>query len=157
VAQLFVAEAVFSEPKSRATRPGLLLGLCRGAFGADAGRGFGQREQSVLQVALAYGGGPDDEGAVGDGLGECGAGDRVGEDLGGIDGGAGALEGDGEVVDHAQMAQAEVVHGACGCADVVGLRARTRTMWMRSSSSGVGIEFYCNGYGLWAMGYGLKV
>ena len=26
---------------------------------------------------------------------------------------------------------------------LLGLRARTRTMWMQSSSSGVGIEFYC--------------
>ena len=58
----------------------------------------------MLQIALADCGGPDDQGAVGDGLGESGAGDRVGEDLGGIDGGTGALEGDGKVVDHAQMA-----------------------------------------------------
>ena len=122
VAQLFVAEAGLLGAEEQGDAAWVAIGACAAAkFGADAGCGFGQREQGVLQVALADGGGPDDQGAVGDGLGEAGAGDRIGEDLGGVDSGARALEGDGEIVDHAQMAEAEVVHGAGGCADVVGV------------------------------------
>ena len=108
---------VFSEPKRSATRPG--VEAVRRSSARMRGAASEQRKQRVLQIALTDGCGADDEGAIGYGIGESGAGDRVGEDLGGVDCGAGGLKGDRVIVDHAQMAQAEVMHGAGGCANVV--------------------------------------
>ena len=75
----------------------------------------------MLEGSLAYRSCTDDEGAVGDGFGDGGEGPGFGKDGGGIDGGACSLEGDGVVVDHAQMAEAEVMHGPGHRADVAGI------------------------------------
>ena len=90
-------------------------------LGVDRGGGFRQSVQRMLQGSLAYCSRSHDERAVGDCFGNGGEGLRFGEDGGGIDGGACGLEGDGVVVDHAQMAEAEVVHGPGHRADVAGI------------------------------------
>ena len=84
----------------------------------DPWRGFGQVEQLVVELALADGGGADDESAVGDGLGDRGKGARGGHHLGGVDGGLRSLKRWEEFIDHAEGAEAEVVHGAGDGADV---------------------------------------
>jgi len=136
VAHLFVAEAVFSEPKRRAIRPGLLADPVsrrssarrRGAASASGSRGCCRSRSPTAVVPTtrysrrrprrAWRRRPRWRGHRWHRL-PSGRSRRV-----------------QVVVDDAQVAQSEVVHGAGGCADVVGLRARTRTMWMRSSSSG---------------------
>lgn len=73
----------------------------------------------MLEVALADGGGADDEGAVGDGLGYGGEFGCGGEDGGRIDGGACGFEWDRVLVDDAEVGEAEVVHRAGDGADVL--------------------------------------
>ena len=63
VAEFFIGEAGFFG----AEEDGYLA--CAGG-GVDAGGGFGEGEEGMLKVSFTYGGGADDEGAVGDGLGE---------------------------------------------------------------------------------------
>ncbi len=73
----------------------------------------------MLEVALAHGGGADDEGAVGDGLGYGGEFGGGVQDGGGVDGGAGGFEWDGVFIDDAEVGEAEVVHRAGDGADVL--------------------------------------
>ena len=84
----------------------------------------------MLELALADGGGGDDEGAVGDGGGEGVVATGVGHDvLRGYGGWVvelqgfqlGGFEGGGEVVDDAEVGEAEVLHGAGGGSDVGGV------------------------------------
>ena len=75
----------------------------------------------MAQVAFADGGGANDEVAVGDGFGDGGADGRGVEDGGGIDGGARAFERHGEVVDDAEVGEAEVMHRPGDGADVIGV------------------------------------
>jgi len=98
----------------------------------DEGGDLLEGEEGLFDFALADGGGGDDEGAVGDGGGEgvvaagvahdfaCGYGGWVvglqGIELGGFEGGR-------EVVDDAEVGEAEVLHGA-GCGTDVGGVAR---------------------------------
>src|SRR5580704_16290278 len=75
----------------------------------------------MLEGSLAYCSRAYNEGAVGDGFGDGGEGPGFGKYGGGIYGGACGLEGNGVVVDHAEMAEAEVVHGPGHRADVAGI------------------------------------
>jgi len=71
--------------------------------------------------ALVERAGAEDEGAVGDGFGEGFKDFGVAEQVGGAYGGFGFHPIHGEGGDYAQAAEAEVGHGAGGCADVEGV------------------------------------
>ena len=82
----------------------------------DWGGGFKGRDR-LQQIALGTGG-ADDEGAVGDGLGQVLELLRCREDRLSVDGGLRLLKGDGVRMHDAQAGKAEVGHGASGRADV---------------------------------------
>ena len=75
----------------------------------------------MLEDALADSGGAEDQGAVGDGVGDGLVLGGVLEDARRIDCGLGRCEWDGVLVDNAQLGVAEVVHGAGDGADVGGV------------------------------------
>ena len=99
----------------------------------DERGGFGQGVEGMVELAGADSGGAEDEGAVGDGGGEGGVFGGRGEDGGGVDGGfLGGLgvgvfcqecssERGTEIVDDAEVREAEVVHGAGDGTDVGGV------------------------------------
>jgi len=87
-------------------------------------------EDGLFELAGADGGGGEDEGAVGDGGGEgVVAAGGLHDVLGGYRGRVvelqglelGGFEGGGEIVDDAEVGEAEVLHGAGGGADVGGV------------------------------------
>lgn len=81
-------------------------------MGPDGSSGFGERLQRVFEDPLANRRGAEDYSAVCDGFGDCGEFKRGVDYAGGVDGSFCGLERDGELVDDAKMAEAEVVHGA---------------------------------------------
>jgi hypothetical protein len=85
------------------------------------GCGLGQGKQLVVQMALAHRGGAHHQRAVGDRVGHAGAAEGGGHYGGRVDRGPGLLQGHGIVVDDAQAAESEVVHGAGHGADVAGV------------------------------------
>jgi hypothetical protein len=87
----------------------------------DCGGGFEGRDW-LQQIALSAGG-ADDQGAVGDGLGELLELFGCSEDGLSIDGGLRLLKGDGVRMHYAQVGEAEVGHGAGGRANVEGVAA----------------------------------
>ena len=118
MAEFFVAEAGFFGAEEQCDA-GFGVGRCE--FSAEHVADFGEGVKGMLFAAEADCGGADDEGAIGDGLGDfC---ELAGgfEDGGGVDGRAGPFEGDGVFIDQAQVAKAEVIHGAGDGADVVGV------------------------------------
>jgi hypothetical protein len=87
----------------------------------DQPAGFGQIENRLLGFAAVERAGAEDEGAVGDGFGEGLVDFGVAEQAGRADGGLGLHPIDGEGSDDAEALEAEVGHGAGGCADVHGI------------------------------------
>jgi len=69
----------------------------------------------------ADGGGSDDEGAIIDSFGEGLELFGTGEQRGGADGGTRLAKSQLIGVHHAKMEEAEIAHGAGGCADVEGI------------------------------------
>jgi len=88
---------------------------------SDLGGGFGQAEGGLDGFALVEGAGAEDEGAVGDGFGEGFVNFGVAEQVGGAHGGFSLHPVHGERGNYAETAEAEVGHGAGGCADVEGV------------------------------------
>jgi hypothetical protein len=118
VAELVVREAgLFG-----AEEQGDLFCWVLGESSRDGLIGFGEHLKGMLEDALAYGGGAEDESAVGDGFGYGGKFDGGGEDAGGVDRSPfrsqRRLERDWEFVDDAEVGEAEIVDGAGGGADV---------------------------------------
>ena len=101
----------FSLPKTNATG-------AAGQGAEDQARAILEAADGVLQLAVAYAGGADDEAAIGHGVGEGGEFLGFLEQGRGADGGAGFAEGDVVGGDDAEAREAEVGHGAGGGADV---------------------------------------
>jgi len=86
---------------------------------------MGEGVERMFEDAVADGGGSEDQGAVGDGFGDGGWLGGGLEDAGGMNGGffsgQRGFEGDGKVVDDAEVGEAEVVYGAGDGSDVRGI------------------------------------
>jgi hypothetical protein len=111
VAEVFVGEAALFGAEEEGDAAG-------GEALADQRSSLLEALDGVLQFAVADGGGADDEGAVRDGFGEGGEFFGGGEDGGSADGGAGFTKSQFVWIDHAEVEETEVAHGAGGGADV---------------------------------------
>jgi hypothetical protein len=126
VGELVVGEAGFfgAEEESDAVLRGRRGWGCVQGL-KDEGGGLLEGENGVLELALADGGGGDDEGAVGDGGGEgvvaAGGVQDVLRGYSGLGLQLGGFKRGGEVVDDAEVGEAEVLHGASRGADVGGI------------------------------------
>ena len=111
VAEIFVGEAEFfrAEEERDAARAKSLADQANSVLGTP---------QGMVQLAVADGGGSHDERAIGDGVGDALELLRIRKHGRGADGGARLAKGRLVRLDHAQMAEAEVAHGARGRADV---------------------------------------
>jgi hypothetical protein len=121
VAELFVGEAGFFGAEEQSHFGGR-IGL---ESLMDEAVCVSEGVERVLEDAVADGGSSEDQSAVGDGFGDGGGLGGGLEDAGGVDGGLFSgqrgFEGDGKVVDDAEVGEAEVVHGAGDGADVRGI------------------------------------
>ena len=72
----------------------------------------------LLWGATGAGGGADDEGTVGNGVGDVGEFSRCLEDRFGVDGGAGFAKGDIVGMDDAEVVESEIGHGSSGRSNV---------------------------------------
>src|SRR5580700_11700356 len=77
--------------------------------------------EGMLDFALSHGAGGDYEGAIGDRVGDVFVLLGGGEDVGRADCGNCIAKGGRVGIDHTQVSEAEVAHGACGCANVQGI------------------------------------
>ncbi len=89
-----------------------------GDSGVEFGAELGQRKNGLQGLAARYGGGAEDEGAVGDSIGKGGKFAGGGEDGGCADGGTSFLPGGLKWLNEAEVGEAEVDHGAGYRADV---------------------------------------
>lgn len=93
----------------------------RGQAAADQASAVLEPFEGMTESAAADGGGADDQGAIGDGVGQGGEFAGVGQDLCATGGGAGLAEGGRVGLDDAQMRKAEIAHGAGGRAEIEGI------------------------------------
>jgi len=112
VAQVVIGQAdLFRAKEERHFGTGLQM------LADDGSRGF-EAMELLLWGAARTGGGADDEGTVGNGVGDVGEFSRCLEDRFGVDGGAGFAKGDIVGMDDAEVVESEVGHGSGGCTDV---------------------------------------
>lgn len=111
MAEVFVGEAALFGAEEKGDAAG-------GEALANQRSGLLEALDGMLHFTVADGCGANDEGAVRDGFGDGGEFFGGGENRGSADGGARFAEGQFVGIHDAEVEEAEVAHGASGCADI---------------------------------------
>ena len=88
---------------------------------ADEGSGGFEAADDMVGFARTHGGGAEDQGTIGDGVGNGGEFLGIGEQIGGANGGAGFAKGQLVRIDDAQVLETEIGHNACGGSEIEGI------------------------------------